>query len=642
MTDNRPRHAAPRHRSRIRTLRKDAPAASPKPASGGARTASHIEHGKGHQHSHRRGAAPRAQKPRRRPPRHNNTRPRRPKNSGVIPPPGDNLRIIPLGGFEEIGKNMTAIEYKEDIVIIDAGFQFSEVETPGIDYIIPDVTYLEERKEKIRGIFITHGHYDHIGAIPHIMERIGNPPVYSREFGALVMQRRQTEYTSAPPLDVRIVDGTQRVKAGTHMHVRFFEIEHAIRDAMGIIIETPVGNVVIITDVRVNTIDSVPTKEEVEHYAFFKNEQVLLFMLDSTRIEKPGFSTSEQEAIDGVTKYVKNVSGRIIIGMFSSQVERLMKVIIFADSIGKKIIIDGRSMRTNAAILEQLGLLTTKNIIPIEQMPDHPPNKIVVIATGAQGEEYSAFDRMSNNRHKHIKLSAADTVILSSSIIPGNEMAIQKLKDNLYRTKARIISYLEDKVHAGGHGYRGELEWIHKQINYKFFMPMHGHHYMLRIHAEAAQQLGAPKENIVIPDNGSIVEITPDSGRIFIRKETAPADPVMVDGFSVSGQQEVVIRDRRLLAEDGIMVVVASVDPRTGKLRKSPDIIARGFVYVRESQQLFDETRAIVKRTVENTIKGMHPINFDIVKGAVTDEVRKHLFQRTAKSPMVIPVIIGV
>ncbi|MCI0619744.1 ribonuclease J [Candidatus Wolfebacteria bacterium] len=621
-----------RRRSRIRTLRKDTPTHRSGQGSG-----VHVKI------THRDKTPRRVPKPKRRPPKQSGTgRPRGPKSGLAIPPPGDNLRIIPLGGFEEIGKNMTAIEYKEDIVVIDAGFQFSEVETPGIDYIIPDVTYLEERKGKIRGIFITHGHYDHIGAIPHIMERIGNPPVYSREFGALVMQRRQVEYTSAPPLDVRIVDGTQRVKAGTHMHVRFFEIEHAIRDAMGIIVETPVGNVVIITDVRVNNIDGVPTKEEMEHYAFFKNEKVLLFMLDSTRIEKPGFSTSEQEAIEGVAKYVKSAPGRIIIGMFSSQVERFMEIIKYADSIGKKVIIDGRSMRGNAAILEQLGLMTTKNLIPIEAMRDYPPNKIVIIATGAQGEEYSAFDRMSTNRHKYIKLHPTDTVVLSSSIIPGNEMAIQKLKDNLYRSEARIISYLEDKVHAGGHGYRGELEWIHKQINYRFFMPMHGHHYMLRIHAEAAQELGVPKENIVISDNGSIVEITPDGKRISMRKEKAPADPVMVDGFSVSGQQEVVIRDRQLLAEDGIMVIVASVDPRSGKLRKSPDIIARGFVYVRESQQLFDETRAIVKRTVENTVKGMHPINFDIVKGAVTDEVRRHLFQRTAKSPMVIPVIIGV
>ena len=564
------------------------------------------------------------------------------RQTTALPEPGENLRIIPLGGVEEIGKNMTVIEYKDDIIVVDAGFQFSEAETPGIDYIIPNVTYLEERKHKVRAVFITHGHYDHIGAVPYIMPRIGNPPIYSRGFGAAIIKKRQTEFEHLPKLDVRIVEGDETIKVGTHFTVEFFPISHAIPDSMGLFIKTPIGTVAFVEDVRVDHVDGVPTLEEKKQWERFGKEEVLLFTLDSTSVYKPGFSTPESKVVETITSIIKDVPGRLIIGTFASQVERVIELINAAERFNKYVVVDGRSMKTNVEIARQLKLLDFKNIIPIEEMKDHPPNKIVIMATGAQGEEYSVLDRIANGTHKHIKLGSADTVLLSSSIIPGNERSITKLKDNLYRQDAHIITYLDADVHASGHGSRGELAWIHRQINYKFFVPLHGHHFMLRMHAELAEELGAPKERIVVPDNGSIIEITPDKSKIIKRREEAPSDPVMVDGFSVSDKQEVVIRDRKMLAEEGMFVVVVSIDPRTGKVRKSPDIIARGFVYLRESQQLLNETRAIVKRTVESTARGMHPINFDHVKNAVTDEIRKHLFQRTAKSPIVIPVIIGV
>lgn len=584
-----------------------------------------------------------------RPPRKQKSRDRRDaasernnKKKVTIPSPGENLRIVPLGGVEEIGKNMTAIEYKDDIIIVDAGFQFSEAETPGVDYIIPDVTYLEERKDKIRAIFITHGHYDHIGAIPYVMSRIGNPPIYSRAFGAAIIKKRQTEFPDAPELKMHVVEGDETIKAGEHFKVQFFTITHAIPDSMGLIIGTPIGDIAFIEDIRIDHKDGEPTKEEQDHWKYFKDRDILLMTLDSTSIEKPGFSLPEREAIENVEEIIKTVPGRLIIGTFASQVERVMQFIKIADKYNKKVVIDGRSMKTNVEIVKELKLMKLTNLIPIDEMESYPPDKIVVIATGAQGEQYSVFDRIANKNHKYIRLTTRDTVLFSSSIIPGNDRSVEKLKDNLYRQEARIITYVDADVHSSGHGSRGELAWIHQQVNYRFFVPLHGHHYRLRIHAEVAEGLGTPKKNIVIPDDGSIIEITPDGEHISILKERAPSDAVMVDGFSISGQQEVVIRDRQVLAEDGIVVIVASIDPRGGKLRKSPDIIARGFVYVRESQQLFDETRAIVKRTVENTVKGMRPINFDVVKATVTDEVRKHLFQRTAKSPMVIPVIIGV
>jgi ribonuclease J len=561
----------------------------------------------------------------------------------MIPPPEKGvLRVIPLGGVEEIGKNMTVIETADDILIVDAGFQFSEVETPGVDFILPDVTYLKDRKDKIRGIFITHGHYDHIGAIPYVMEEIGNPPIYSRQFGAMVIQKRQIEFPHSPPLNMKIVQGTENIQIGKDFTVRFFPISHAIPDSMGLLIATPLGKIAFIEDVRVDHIGGVATQKEIDHYKFFAKEDVLLFTMDSTSVEKPGFSLPESEALKGIDEVMRTVPGRLIIGTFASQVERVMEMLRMAEKYNKIVVVDGRSMKGNVEIIKQLGLLKMKNVIPIEEMADHPPGKIVVIATGAQGEEYSVFDRIANKTHKYITLSKSDTVLFSASIIPGNENAITRLKDHLYRQDPKIITYIDANVHASGHGNRGELDWIHKQIKYKFFIPLHGHHYMLRIHAEVAEANGTPKENIIIPDNGSIIEFYDNGNKIRLLPDKAPSNPIMVDGFSVGGQQEVVLRDRKTLAEDGIFMIVISVNPKTGKLRKSPDIISRGFVYLKEQQALINETRTLVTRSVEKNTRGMQPINFDIVKSVVTDDVRKFLFQKTGKSPIVIPVVIGI
>jgi ribonuclease J len=280
--------------------------------------------------------------------------------------------------------------------------------------------------------------------------------------------------------------------------------------------------------------------------------------------------------------------------------------------------------------------------VPLEEVEKYPPHKIMMLATGAQGEEFAALMRISNKSHKYIRLNKTDTIILSSSVIPGNERSVQTLKDNLFRHDARIITYLDSDVHASGHGKRGELEWIHKQVPYKFFMPVHGHHFMLKMHAELAASLGTPRENIVVPDNGSVIELYDEGQKIRVLKEKAPSSPMMVDGFSVGNIQEVVIRDRQMLAQDGMFVIIATVNSSNGKLRKSPDIISRGFVYLRESQELLREARFIIKKTIEDSTAGMNPINFDFVKANVTDELSKFLFQQTAKRPIVIPVILGV
>jgi len=500
-----------------------------------------------------------------------------------------------------------------------------------------------ERKEKIRGLFITHGHLDHIGAIPYIIDQIGNPPIYTRQFGALMIQKRQEEYPHLPALQMKVIDGNEKILIGKHFKVETFPISHTIPDSMGLIIETPMGKIAFIEDVRVDNMAGVPTEEEVRQYEKFKKEDILLLTMDSTSIEKPGFSISETLVTENIEKIIKDVPGRLIIGTFASQVERIISIIEAADKYGKKIVVDGRSMKSNLEIIKQLELLRTKNVIPINEINNHKPDKIVMIATGAQGEEYAALMRIANKTHKEISLNRTDTVLLSSSVIPGNEYAITKLKDNLYRSEAKVITYRDSDIHASGHGNRGELEWIHKQINYRFFMPVHGHHFMLRQHAELSQvSKNTPPENVVIPDNGSIIEIYDEGKKIKILEAKAPSGVMMVDGFSIGDIQEVVIRDRKMLAEEGMFVIIASVNTRTGKLKKSPDIISRGFVYLRESQDLLQQTRLIIKKTVEETTAGMNPINFDFVKNNVAENVSRFLFQKTAKHPIVIPVILGV
>ena len=565
------------------------------------------------------------------------------KTEDIIPEIEGNLRIIPLGGVEEIGKNMTAIEYGNDIIIVDCGFQFREEETPGIDYIIPNTRYLEERKDKIRGMFITHGHLDHIGAIPYVMGLIGNPPIYTRQFGAIMIAKRQEEFAHLPPLDIKVIDGDETITISDSLKVTTFPISHTIPDSMGLIIKTKMGNIVFIEDVRVDNIGGVVTEEEEKQYQRFKDMDVLLLTMDSTSIEKPGYSLSEQVVIKNIEKIIREVSSRLIIATFASQVERIISILNICKDLGKKVVIDGRSMKTNIEIMKQLRLIDLdKIIIPLEDIEKHAPEKIVMIVTGGQGEEFSALMRIANKTHKFLRLRPTDTILLSSSIIPVNYNAVIKLKDNLYRSGAKIITYLDSDVHASGHGNREELRWIHNHIKYRFFLPVHGFHYMLRQHAELAIQNGAPKENVIIPDNGSVVEIYDGGQKIRVLPTKAPSYSVMVDGFSIGGNQEMVLRDRKMLSEDGIFVIVVSINTKTGKLRKSPDIIARGFVYVRESQDLLSRTRMIIKKTVEETASGMNPIDFDFVKSNLADSIARFLFQETAKKPMVIPVILGV
>lgn len=563
-----------------------------------------------------------------------------------IPPLKDgDLRIIPLGGVEEIGKNMTLVEYKDNIIVIDAGFQFKEDDTPGIDYILPNTKYLEERKNKIKAVIITHGHLDHIGGIPYIMDRIGNPPLYSRALTTVMIKKRQEEFPHLPPLNIKVVEKEDQIKIG-EFSVRFFSVSHTIPDSMGVIIDTPFGSIVNPGDIKLDHVDNVPTEKEQKEYSKFEKENVLMLMMDSTNVDNPGFSTPESIVHKNLEEIIKNIKGRLIIGTFASQIERMIKIIEATEKCGKKIVVEGRSMKNNIDIVRHTGMLKVKKetVITLEEMEKYPPDRIVVLATGAQGDEFAALMRMSNKTHKYFKINKRDTVLLSSSIIPGNEKAVQKLKDNLARQGAKIIHYRSSDVyiHSTGHGNKGELEWLHRHIKPKFFMPMHGSHYMLRVHEDLAKSIGMPEENIIVPDDGTIIEIQ-DQGKKFVRlKEKAPSSLLMVDGFSVGDMQDVVIRDRKMLAQDGMFVIIASINLKTGKLKKSPDIISRGFVYLRESQDLLQDARLVIKKTIEETTHGMNPINFDYVKDSLTDNLSKFLFQKTAKRPVVIPVVLGM
>jgi ribonuclease J len=555
----------------------------------------------------------------------------------------DSIRIINLGGVEEIGRNMSCIEYKDSIIVIDCGFQFTESTTPGIECILPNTRYLEENKHRIKGMIITHGHLDHIGGIPYILPRIGNPTIYARNFTSLMIKKRHEEFPHLDPLNIHLVETNSELELGS-LKIKFFAVSHAIPDSMGLIIETPFGDIVHTGDLRLDHDNGIPTERENDNYKTFENRNVLCLLTDSTNCENPGFSISDRVVFENINKIIKETTGRLFIATFSTQVERMMAIIKMIENCGKKIVVEGRSIKTNIELVQTAELMKIPKelLIPIEDVDNYPDNKIVVLATGGQGEEFAVLSRMANGVHKYLKANKNTTILMSSSIVPGNERAVQMLKDKLSRRGAHIIHYKTSDVHSSGHANHDELVWIHKKIHPKFFIPVHGYHYMLRVHADIERELGMPEENIIIPDNGMIIEIQNGGQKIVTLKEFAPNEMIIVDGMSVGKIQDVVMRDRQTLAEDGMFVIIGVIDNHTKKLKKSPDLISRGFVYLKESQDLLYQTRSLSKKIIEEDIEKNMNVSMDDIKNHLSETVSKFLLQKTAKRPVIIPVIIVV
>jgi len=556
----------------------------------------------------------------------------------------DTVRVIPLSGVEQIGRNMTIVETKDDIIVFDAGFQFVSPASgaPGIDYILPNTQYLEERKHKIRALVVTHGHLDHTGGIPFIIERIGNPPIYTQYLTSLMIMKRQEEFPHMEAIKMNVIKEGESFSVG-NTKMTTFPVTHSIPDAMGVSVHTKHGNVVITGDIKLTHEDNVPIKEERDVWEGVGMNNNILLVAESTNAEREGWSAPEGKVFYNLEEIIKNATGRMVIGTFASQFERLFSIVGACEKYGKKIVLEGRSMKNNVEIAITANLLTPQHgtFINAGDMGDYPADKVVVLSTGAQGEEFAALMRMATDNHKFIKLNERDTIVLSSSVIPGNEVAVQKLRDNLFRRNVRVVNFRSADVHSSGHGNAGELIWVQQTVKPKFLLTVHGQHSMLKSHMYASIDNGFPRDNIVVPDNGTIMDIK-NGTEMIVQKVKAPSDIIMVDGFTVGARQEVVLRDRTSLSEDGMFVIIATVNTKTGKLRKSPDIISRGFIYLRENQQLLSEARVLIKRTVEKHTENMNPIDLDIIKDELSDTVSSFLMQKTNKNPMVIPVLIGI
>lgn len=555
-----------------------------------------------------------------------------------ISSPGDRLRVIVLGGCEEVGRNCTLIEYKNDIILIDMGLQFPEEDMPGVDYIIPNMSYLKGKEKNIRGVIITHGHYDHIGAIPHTVPYIGNPPIYALPMSAGIIKKRQTDFQTRP-LDVRTVKLTDVLQLGA-LKVSFFHINHSIPDAAGIVIETPEGVVCHTGDWKFDFHPAGVEHADFQHIAELGKKGVLCLMGDSTNATKPGHQISEKVIGEEIERILEKAPGRVIIGTFASLLGRVKQIIEISERLGKKVALDGFSMKTNVEIAKELGFIkaSMKTFIPIEEVDRMAPDKIVVICTGAQGEKNAALHRIANDEHRCIRIVKDDTVVFSSSVIPGNENTVQRLTDVLYRKRARVINYSMMDVHAGGHAQKEDIKLMLALFKPKYYIPIEGNHFLLRENANVAASMGWPEERVFVVDNGQVVEFKDGNG--VQTKEKVPTDYVFVDGLGVGDVSEVVLRDRQVLAEDGMVIVLAQVEGKTGKMIGKPDIISRGFIFMKSHQELIDLTcNHVIKVLAEH---GNHPPDPKIIRDKIRDEVGNFLFLKTERRPMVLPVLIEV
>ena len=557
----------------------------------------------------------------------------------------DTLRLIPLGGLGEVGRNMTLLEYKNSILIIDMGFRMPEETMPGIDYIIPDISYLLENKryKNVVGVVITHGHYDHIGAIPYIWNRIGNPPIYAAPLTKGIILKRQDEFKDQPKLDVNEVKDGSKIKLGV-FEVEFFKQNHSIPDNMGLLIKTPVGNIVHTSDFK---FDNFPVNEKPTDFKKLESiaeNGIHLLMCDSTGAEEPGHSLSEKDIFENMDKIFAGAKGRIIIATFSSLINRIQQAVTLSEKYNRKVGFIGHSMKSNVEVTKKLGYLKSQKgtlLKKVAEVNDLPDNQVTILCTGAQGEENAGLMKIATGEHQSIKIKPGDTIVFSSSVIPGNERSVQILKDDFIRQKANVFHYKMMDIHAGGHAQRDEIKEMVNIMKPKFFMPVHGQFSMLFANARLVEdECGYKEDQAILADNGNIINVTKD--KVFIDNKSVSAEYIMVDGLGIGDVGEVVLRDRQMLAKDGIFVIIAVVNRKTGKVQESPDIISRGFVYLKESKDLLYQARKKVIATIERSTTSGQVTNWTYIKDTIRNNLGDFLFQKTQRRPMILPVIIEV
>ena len=559
-----------------------------------------------------------------------------PKEEGA-----DVVRFAALGGLEEIGRNMSFFEYKNDIIILDAGVQFPEEDTPGIDYIIPNIEYLESKKHHIKGMIITHGHYDHIGAVPYIMEKLGNPTIYTTALTAEMLKKRQEEFPNAPKLDIELIKNHDKMKFSDAIEVEFFGIIHSIPDTVSVLIKTPVGNFVYCTDVKFDY-DEKGSPLGLEEFKWAgDNFNIHTLFLEATNSDIPGISTSEKIVEKNIDDIFKNTHGRLIIGTFASMLTRLAEIVKIAEKYDRRVFISGLSMKTNLQIAQNLGYIKFKkgSILPIEEIHKYKDEKILVLSTGAQGEPNASLMKIANGEHRHVQIKPGDTIIFSSSVIPGNERQVQVLKDNLTRQGAKVLHSKIVDLHASGHATGEELKGIIELVKPKHLCPIHGMYFKRATLGEIAEGIKIPKENTLLVDNGQVIEFTENQARIT--DEMLPAYYIMVDGLGVGDVGEIVMRDRKVLAQEGMVVVIATLEKRTGRFLKNPDIISRGFIYLKENKELVEELRNKIRNIIARIPRHQN-IEPDYLKALMRDQIGQFLYNKTKRRPMILPVVIQV
>ncbi len=550
----------------------------------------------------------------------------------------EKIRLVPLGGLGEVGKNMMVVEYGDDIIIIDVGVMFPDEEMYGVDLVIPDTSYLNDKKHRIRGILITHGHEDHVGGLPYILPMLDFPPVYATRLTQGLIMVKLKEHRLLEKASVHVITPEDEVTLGQCV-AQFFRVNHSIPDAVGIVLRTPIGTIVHTGDYKFDytPVDGKPA--DFGALARLGSEGVLVMMGDSTRVESPGYTPSERVINDSFDKIFANAPGRILIATFASLISRVQQVIDAAVRYERFVALVGRSMVNNVQMAVELGYLTIPKgtLIRAEDINKFNPEQIVIICTGSQGEPTSALTRIANQDHRQIRIQANDTVILSATPVPGNEKMVNRTINNLFRQGAEVHYQSISHVHVSGHGAQEELKLMLSLLRPKFFVPVHGEYRQLILHGKLGYSLGIPEDHIIIAEDGDTIEVTPDAIR---HTDHTAAGNVFVDGLSVGDVGQIVLRDRKVLSQDGILIAVLMVDKETGQPLAGPDIVSRGFVYMRDAEELLASAREVVLDSFVG-LNG-HSADSAYVKDKIKHTLSEFLYEKTRRRPMILPVVMEV